>query len=85
MTQTDEIKQGILSCLNNGMTDKREIFKHVSDTLGVPRPSVRRVAGALRRELTDEMRVLGRRLLAAEIRELERRRDEATLVLECLS
>lgn len=85
MTQTDAIKRKILSCLDGGMSDKQAIYKRVADELGVPRPTIRRVACLLRRETADEIRLLKRRLLAAEIRELERRRDEAAARLACLS
>ena len=85
MSQSDEIKREIISCIEAGMSDKQEIFKHVSDKFGAPRPSVRRVAGVLRREVAIEMRMLERAVLAEEIRSLEKRRDEVTALLACLS
>lgn len=85
MSQSDDIKREIMSCIEAGMSDKQAIYKHVADEIGVPRPTVRRVAGVLRRETATEMRALERSVLAAEIRSLERRRDEAAALLACLS
>ena len=85
MSQGDAIKREIISCIEAGMSDKQAIYSRVVDALGVPRPTVRRVAGVLRRETAVEMLALERRMLAAEIRSLERRRDEAAAVLACLS
>lgn len=53
------IKKAINSCLDEGLTDKQDIYSKVVDDLMVPRPTVRRVARDLRHELLarlDEIR-----------------------------
>jgi len=44
--------------LESGMTDKHEIYSAVVDELGVPRPSVRRIARDLRMKYADRVRIL---------------------------
>jgi len=44
--------------LAKGLTDKEEIFRKVCDELGVPKPTVRRVAGDLRIEMQKKIKVL---------------------------
>ena len=56
--QTTIIKEAINSFLDNGGTDKHDIYTKVVDELGVPRPTVRRVARDLRNELLAKIRVL---------------------------
>jgi len=41
-----------------GLTDKQDIYTKVVDELGVPRPTVRRVARDLRNELLDKIKIL---------------------------
>lgn len=41
-----------------GITDKEEIFQKVVDELGVPRPTVRRIARDMRNEMTRKIRIL---------------------------
>jgi len=52
----------IASCLekylNMGLTDKNEIFSKVIEELGVPRPTVRRIARDLRNEMVRKVRIL---------------------------
>ena len=63
-TQSREIRDAIVECIaKGGMTDKREIYSHVVKNLGVPRPTVRRVASALRVELDGEIAKLEERIL----------------------
>ncbi len=52
------IKEAINSCLDSGVTDKKDIYTRVVDELGVPRPTVRRVAGDLRNELLQKIIIL---------------------------
>ena len=40
------------------MTDKQDIYTKVVDELGVPRPTVRRVARDLRNELLEKIQIL---------------------------
>ena len=56
--QSTEIKEAINSFLNNGIKDKQDIYSKVVDELGVPRPTVRRVARDLRNELVAKIEIL---------------------------
>lgn len=65
-TQSTNIKQAINSLLDKGLTDKQDIYTKVVEELGVPRPTVRRVARDLRNELLQKIKIL-----QSEIPELE--------------
>ena len=52
------IKAAINSLLDKGVTDKQDIYTKVVDELGVPRPTVRRVARDLRNELLEKIQIL---------------------------
>jgi len=56
--QSTIIKQAINSCLDKGLTDKQDIYSKVVEELGVPRPTVRRVARDLRNELVEKIHIL---------------------------
>ena len=56
--QSTEIKEAINSFLNKGIKDKQDIYSKVVDELGVPRPTVRRVARDLRNELVAKIEIL---------------------------
>ncbi len=56
--QSTIIKQAINSCLDKGITDKQDIYSKVVEELGVPRPTVRRVARDLRNELLEKIKIL---------------------------
>ena len=56
--QSTVIKESINSYLDKGLTDKQDIYTKVVDDLGVPRPTVRRVARDLRNELLDKIKIL---------------------------
>ena len=56
--QSTVIKAAINTLLDNGVTDKQDIYTKVGDELGVPRPTVRRVARDLRNELLDKIKIL---------------------------
>ena len=56
--QSTVIKAAINTLLDNGVTDKQHIYTKVVDELGVPRPTVRRVARDLRNELLDKIKIL---------------------------
>ncbi len=56
--QSTVIKAAINTLLDNGITDKQDIYTKVVDELGVPRPTVRRVARDLRNELLDKIKIL---------------------------
>ena len=56
--QSTVIKAAIDSLLDKGVTDKQDIYTKVVDELGVPRPTVRRVARDLRNELLEKIQIL---------------------------
>ena len=56
--QSSLIKEAINSCLDKGLKDKQDIYTKVVDDLGVPRPTVRRVARDLRNELVEKIQIL---------------------------
>jgi len=56
--QSTVIKEAINSYLNKGISDKQDIYTKVVDDLGVPRPTVRRVARDLRNELLEKIKIL---------------------------
>ena len=56
--QSTEIKEAINSLLDEGVKDKQDIYTKVVDELGVPRPTVRRVARDLRNELVAKIEIL---------------------------
>lgn len=56
--QSTVIKEAINSYLNKGLTDKQDIYTKVVNDLGVPRPTVRRVARDLRNELLEKIGIL---------------------------
>ena len=56
--QSTVIKEAINSLLDEGITDKQDIYSQVVDKLGVPRPTVRRVARDLRNELLTKIKIL---------------------------
>lgn len=57
-SQTDKIKATINSYLEQGLTDKQVIYNKVVDDLGVPRPTVRRVARDLRNDMVEKINIL---------------------------
>jgi len=61
------IKQAINSYLEKGLTDKQDIYSKVVEELGVPRPTVRRVARDLRNELLAKIKILQSELPQAEL------------------
>lgn len=60
LRKTSLVKTAINTYLEAGMTDKQELYTKVVRELGVPRPSVRRIAHdmRLRDELIDKVNVL---------------------------
>ena len=56
--QSTVIKEEINSLLDEVVTDKQDIYSKVVDKLGVPRPTVRRVARDLRNELLTKIKIL---------------------------
>ena len=56
--QSTVIKAAINTLLDNGVRDKQDIYTKVVDELGVPRPTVRRVARDLRNELLEKITIL---------------------------
>ena len=56
--QSTIIKEAINSLLDEGVKDKQDIYSKVVDKLGVPRPTVRRVARDFRNELLTKIKIL---------------------------
>ncbi len=56
--QSTIIAQCIEKYLDMGLTDKNEIFAKVVEELGVPRPTVRRVARDMRNEMLRKVKIL---------------------------
>jgi len=56
--QSTVIKAAIDTYLEKGLTDKQDIYSKVVEELGVPRPTVRRVARDLRNELLSKIKIL---------------------------
>ena len=56
--QSQRIETAIIAQLDKGMTKKTEIYDKVTDELGVPRPTVRRVARDLRSKLQERINIL---------------------------
>ncbi len=44
--------------LDMGLTDKNEIYSKIIEELGVPRPTIRRIARDLRNEMIRKVRIL---------------------------
>jgi len=58
--QTHRIENAILNTIDDGMTNKREIFTAVVKALDVPRPSVRRTSKTLLKNLRYKVEILSR-------------------------
>lgn len=56
--QSTIIKEKIEHYLDKGMTDKQDIYTKVVLDLGVPRPTVRRVARDLRQDYINKVQIL---------------------------
>jgi len=72
-TQSTSIKQAINELLDKGFTDKQDIYSKVVEELGVPRPTVRRVARDLRNELLQKIKIL-----QSEVPEIEIEQEKTT-------
>ena len=56
--QSTVIKEAINSFLDDGITDKQDLYSKVVVKLVVPRPTVRRVARDFRNELLTKIKIL---------------------------
>ncbi len=56
--QSTIIKQEIEKLLDKGLTDKSDIYSLVVQRLGVPRPTVRRIARDLRQDYINKVKIL---------------------------
>ena len=56
--QSTVIKEAINSLLDEGVTDKQDIYSKVVDKLGVPSPTVRLVDRDFRNELLTKIKIL---------------------------
>lgn len=66
VNQNSVIKEAINTYLENGIKDKQDIYTRVVDDLGVPRPTVRRVARELRNELLRRIEALQEEIATSE-------------------
>lgn len=57
-SQSKQIEIAIIHQLDEGISKKTEIYDKVTDELGVPRPTVRRVARDLRSKLQERIKIL---------------------------
>ena len=64
--QNSTIQEAINTYLERGIKDKQDIYTRVVDDLGVPRPTVRRVARELRNELLRRIEALQEEITASE-------------------
>lgn len=58
LKQQDAVKESICKYIQSGMTDKQELYTKVVDDLGIARPTVRRIAAQLRKEMTAVVLIL---------------------------
>jgi len=52
------VKQAIEAYLDKGLTDKNDIYSKVIEELGIPRPTIRRIARDLREEYERRIKIL---------------------------
>ncbi|MCP6727069.1 MAG: hypothetical protein KJI69_03535 [Patescibacteria group bacterium] len=52
------VKEIIMSYIKKGVTDKQELYSKVVNEIGIPRPTVRRIAKLLRDELLSAVSIL---------------------------
>ena len=57
-TQSQRIRTEILLALEGGMKDKQQIYNIVAQKTDAPRPTIRRVASALKLELQKNLDIL---------------------------
>jgi hypothetical protein len=58
MSQNDVITKAMKRLMKDGMTSKDDIYDHCEKVMGFKRPTVRRVARALRKELETQLAIL---------------------------
>jgi len=58
MTQEIDVRKAIFILINQGYKDKSKIYSNIVDKLGVPRPTVRRVARSLIMDLEYKLKIL---------------------------
>ncbi len=63
MSQNQDIRQALNALLDKGMENKEAIYTQIVEELGVPRPTVRRVVSAFRKELEHKIQVLEKKEL----------------------
>ena len=58
LKQQDAVKELVCKYIQSGVTDKQELYTKVVEDLGVARPTVRRIAAQLRKEMTAVVLIL---------------------------
>lgn len=56
--QSDYVKQELEKLMDTGKTDKKELYSIIETKTGLPRPTIRRVAGDLRKDLSRKINIL---------------------------
>lgn len=67
--QTSIIMKAIEHYLDIGITDKQDIYTKVVEELGIPRPTVRRVARDLRNIYAEKVKILQSEIADVRLRE----------------
>jgi len=57
-SQTQIVKDKMNLLMDIGERDKKKIFDKIVDETGIPRPTVRRIAGDLKREIKRKIKIL---------------------------
>ncbi len=70
-TTIDQVKLRIGGLIDQGLTDKTDIYSKIVEEFNMPRPTVRRIARDYRNELTQQIRVLQSELLPEQMRKKE--------------
>jgi hypothetical protein len=58
LKQQDAVKELLCKYVISGVTDKQELYSKVVDDLAIARPTVRRIAAQLRKEMTAVVLIL---------------------------
>lgn len=56
--QSDFVKQELENLMNSGKTDKKELYTILETKTGIARPTIRRIASDLRKDLSRKINIL---------------------------
>lgn len=57
-TQGPKIKSMMMGLLDSGYTNKEDIYDKIEESMGTPRPTIRRIARDVRTDLTKKVTIL---------------------------